>query len=44
VIAVGGLIINRRHLAATLRAPFIGTAIRHAGHAHHEPESPALSS
>jgi cation:H+ antiporter len=43
VIAVGGLIINRHHLAATLRAPFIGTAIRHAGHPHHEPESPALS-
>jgi cation:H+ antiporter len=44
VIAIGGLIINRRHLAATLRAPFVGTAIRHSGHSHHEPESPALSS
>jgi cation:H+ antiporter len=44
VIAVGGLIINRRHLAATVRAPFIGTATRHSGHPHHEPESPALSS
>jgi cation:H+ antiporter len=43
VIAVGGLIINRHHLAATLRAPFSGTAIRHAGHPHHEPESAALS-
>jgi cation:H+ antiporter len=44
VIAIGGLIINRRHLAATLRAPFVGTAIRHSGQPHHEPESPALSS
>jgi cation:H+ antiporter len=43
VIAVGGLIANRRHLAATLRAPFVGTAIQHAGHPHHEEESPTLS-
>ncbi len=41
-IAIGALIINRRHLAATLRAPFIGTAIRHAGHPHHPAEEPAL--
>jgi len=31
-VAIAGLIINRRHLAATVRAPFIGTAIRHSGH------------
>jgi cation:H+ antiporter len=42
VIAVGGLIINRRHLAATLRAPFVGTAIRHAGHPHHPSEESVL--
>jgi cation:H+ antiporter len=40
VIAVGGVIVNRRHLAATVRAPFVGTAIRHSGHPHHETESP----
>jgi cation:H+ antiporter len=40
VIAIGGLIVNRRQLGATLRAPFVGTAIRHSGHPHHESESP----
>lgn len=40
-VAVVGLIINRRHVAATARAPFVGTAIRHSGHPHHEPENPA---
>jgi cation:H+ antiporter len=34
VITLGGLIINRRNLAATLQAPFVGTAIRHSGHPH----------
>jgi cation:H+ antiporter len=34
-VAVVGLIINRRYLVATLRAPFVGTAIRHSGHPHH---------
>ena len=33
-VAIAGLIINRRHLAATVRAPFIGTAVRHGGHPH----------
>jgi cation:H+ antiporter len=33
-VAIVGLIINRRHLAATVRAPFIGTAVRHSGHPH----------
>ncbi|CAM2906957.1 sodium/hydrogen exchanger [Mycobacterium tuberculosis variant microti OV254] len=36
-LTVGGLIVNRHHLAATLRAPFVGTAVRHSGHPHHEP-------
>lgn len=35
-VALGGLLINRRHLPATVRAPFFGTAIRHSGHPHHE--------
>jgi cation:H+ antiporter len=43
VIAVGALIINRHHVAATLRAPFVGRAIRHTGHPHHGPESSTLS-
>jgi cation:H+ antiporter len=34
VVAIGGLIINRRNLAPTIRAPFVGTAIRHGGHPH----------
>jgi cation:H+ antiporter len=33
-LAVVGLVINRRHLAATVKAPFIGTAVRHSGHPH----------
>ena len=41
VVAIAGLIINRRNLAATVRAPFVGTAIRHGGHPH-ESESPTL--
>ncbi len=44
VVAIAGLIINRGHLPATVRAPFVGTAIRHGGHPHHEPESPTLPS
>ena len=43
-VAVAGLIINRRYLAATIRAPFVGRAIRHSGHPHHQPEVPGLSS
>jgi len=42
VVAIVGLVINRGHVAATVRAPFVGTAIRHGGHPHHEPESPTL--
>lgn len=33
-VAVAGLIVNRRHVLATVRAPFFGTAIRHTGHPH----------
>jgi cation:H+ antiporter len=40
-VAVVGLIINRRHVAAALRAPFFGTAIRHSGHLHQEPAGAA---
>jgi cation:H+ antiporter len=41
-VAVVGLIINRRHLIATFRAPFVGTAIRHSGRPHHDVESSTL--
>ncbi|WP_082280098.1 sodium:proton exchanger [Mycobacterium colombiense] len=40
-VAIGALIINRRHLVATVGAPFFGTAIRHSGHPHHEPHGSA---
>ena len=40
-VAVVGLIVNRRDVVATARAPFFGTAIRHSGHPHHELENPA---
>jgi|SRR5271166_2968946 len=36
-VALAGLIINRRHLKATVRAPFVGTAVRRGGHP--EPEA-----
>jgi cation:H+ antiporter len=38
-VALAGLIINRRHLAATVAAPFVGTAIRHGGHPHQPSEA-----
>jgi cation:H+ antiporter len=41
-VAVAGLIVNRRYLVATFRAPFVGRAIRHGGHPHHEAEGPTL--
>ena len=31
-VALAGLVVNRRHLAATVRAPFGGRAIRRGGH------------
>ena len=39
-VAVAGLIVNRRHLVATVKAPFVGRAIRHSGHPHHEQVGP----
>ena len=41
-IAIAGLIVNRRHLAATVQAPFVGRAIRHSGHPHHAEDGPGL--
>lgn len=41
-LAVAGLIINRRHLAATIRAPFVRTAILHSGHPHKSSDAPQL--
>jgi cation:H+ antiporter len=34
-VAVVGVIVNRRHVLATVRAPFSGKAVRHTGHPHH---------
>lgn len=36
-VAVAGLVVNRRHVLATVRAPFVGTTVRHGGHPFHEP-------
>jgi len=33
-VALVGLVVNRRHLMATVRAPFFATATRHSGHPH----------
>jgi cation:H+ antiporter len=41
VVAIAGFVINRRHLAATVRAPFVGTAIRHGGHPHESDGPPS---
>jgi Ca2+/Na+ antiporter len=41
-VAVVALIVNRGHLMATIRAPFVGRAIRHSGHPHQDAEGPAL--
>jgi cation:H+ antiporter len=38
-VALGALIVNRRYLPDTFRAPFLGTAIRHTGQPHHESQS-----
>jgi cation:H+ antiporter len=38
-VALAGLIINRQHLAPTVRAPFVGTAVRHGGHPHEASEA-----
>ena len=42
-LAIAGLVINRRHLAATVKAPFVGTAIRHSGHPQQPAEAPKLA-
>jgi cation:H+ antiporter len=39
-VAIGGLIVNRRYLLATVGAPFVGRAIRHSGHPHHAEDTP----
>src|SRR6201997_2897279 len=39
-VAIGGLIVNRRYLVATVRAPFVGRAIRHSGRPHHADDAP----
>jgi cation:H+ antiporter len=40
VVAIAGLIINRRYLLATVRAPFVGRAIRHSGRPHRAEDDP----
>jgi cation:H+ antiporter len=42
-VAIAGLIVNRRHLAATVRAPFVGRAIRHSGRPHHAEDGAELA-
>lgn len=37
-VAIVAFIINRRHLIATVQAPFVGHAIRHGGHPHQPSE------
>lgn len=39
-VAIVALIHYRRHLAATVRAPFFGTAVRHTGHPLHPVPDP----
>ncbi len=41
-VAIVWLIINRRYLAATVKAPFVGRAIRHSGRPHHEEDGTAV--
>ncbi|WP_407684993.1 sodium:proton exchanger [Mycobacterium sp. HUMS_1102779] len=42
VVALAGLAVNRRHLAATVRAPFFTNALRHSGHPHDAVPEPRL--
>ncbi len=42
-VALVGLVVNRRHLVATIRAPFVGRAIRHSGHPHHAEDVPGVT-
>ncbi len=39
-VAVAGLIVNRSYLLDTIRAPFVGRAIRHSGRPHHAEDGP----
>jgi len=41
-VAIAGLVINRRHLAATVQAPFVGRAIRHSGRPNQSLKGPDL--
>jgi cation:H+ antiporter len=40
VVAIVGLIVNRRYLAATISAPFVGRTIRHSRRPHDERAAP----
>jgi cation:H+ antiporter len=40
LVAIAGLIVNHRYLIATLRAPFVGRAIRHSGRPHPAEDGP----
>jgi cation:H+ antiporter len=40
VVTIAGLIVNHRYLIATVRAPFVGTAIRHSGRPHQAEDDP----
>jgi hypothetical protein len=42
-LAVVGLIVNRRHLLATLMAPFVDHAKRRGGHPHPAAENAAVA-
>ena len=41
-VAVGGLIVNRRYVVSTVKAPFVGRAVRHSGHPHHAEDGGSL--
>ena len=40
LVAIAGVVVNRRYLLATVRAPFVGTAIRHGGRPQHAEDGP----
>ena len=39
-VTIAALIVNRRYLVPTVRAPFVGTAIRHSGRPHPAEDGP----
>jgi cation:H+ antiporter len=43
LVAIAGLVVNRRYLVATVRAPFLGRAIRHSGRPHHAEDGPGVT-